>query len=349
MSVRWKKALRAAATVSLGSAGTLSLTATAGAAPGVTAARLAGPNRVATAAAVAQASFPGGSANAVLASGDNFPDALSGAYLAGKLHAPILLTAAGTLSPETAAALSALDVTGVVYLLGGPAAVSSAVETTLQGDGYRVSRLYGANRDVTAADVAEVFPSSNVGSLGSAGPTAIVATGMNFPDALAGSPVAYAESFPILLTVPNALDTATAGALSTLGIKNVLLLGGTAALSAGVASSIQSMGITVTRVAGSDRTGTATGLADLEVSQLGFSAAHANLARGDFYADALAGGAHAGQEKAPVLLTASPGTLGPLATSWLQAHASTLTSIHVFGGTTAVTDSTVSAAQHAAG
>ncbi|MGH9065242.1 MAG: cell wall-binding repeat-containing protein, partial [Acidimicrobiales bacterium] len=134
------------------------MTSVAGATTGVTASRLQGANRYSTAAAMAEATFPKGSNVAVLASGDTFPDALSAAYLAGRMSAPVLLSAKGSLPAETASALSALKV-NQVDIVGGPAAVSAGVEQTLKNDGYMVRRLYGANRDVTAQVVAEAYPS----------------------------------------------------------------------------------------------------------------------------------------------------------------------------------------------
>jgi putative cell wall-binding protein len=327
-------------------AAVLGLAAPAGATSGVTASRLAGSNRYGTAEAIAQASFPQGAPSALLASGTAFPDALAGAYLAGRLKAPILLTDPAQLSAEAASALSALGAQ-TVDVVGGPAAVSANVVSQLQADGYRVARIYGSDRYATAATVAESYPSSTVGSLGGS-PTAIVATGLAFPDALSGSPASYAAAFPVLLTDPSNLSAPTQSALGTLGIKQVLLLGGTAAVSANVANQISQMGITVSRIGGADRTQTATMVADLELGQLGFSASHVNLARGDDFADALSGAPHAGAETAPIVLTENPDGLGGYTTGWLQAHRATVSSIHVFGGPAAVADATVSAARQAA-
>lgn len=347
MSARRTYGRRIAASALLGCAGALVMTSVAGATTGVTASRLQGANRYSTAAAMAEATFPKGSNVAVLASGDTFPDALSAAYLAGRMSAPVLLSAKGSLPAETASALSALKV-NQVDIVGGPAAVSAGVEQTLKNDGYMVRRLYGANRDVTAQVVAEAYPSSTVGSLGSDGPTAVVATDRNFPDALTGSPMAYAAAFPILMTPPTTLSAAAKTALGDLGISHVLVLGGTSAISTAVVNAITAMHITVTRVAGANRTQTATDIANLELGQLHWSGAHVNLARGDNFPDALAGGAHAGTEKEPIVLAATPNVLGSATTAWLKAHSSTLTSIHVFGGTAAISNATEAAALAAA-
>src|SRR5690349_4298663 len=82
------------------------------AAASFTFARLAGPNRFGTAAAIAQASF-GSAATVLIARADLFPDALAGGYLAGSTGtgAPILLTRTDALPSETAAAITALGAT----------------------------------------------------------------------------------------------------------------------------------------------------------------------------------------------------------------------------------------------
>lgn len=338
---------RVLAVAALGAAGTLGLVAPAGAAPGVSATRLAGPDRYATAAAAALAAFPHGSAAAVVVSGQAFPDALSAAYLAGRLRAPILLTAPGALSASTASALAALGVAHV-YVVGGTPAVSAGVQATLESDGYTVARIAGATRDVTAQDVAEVFPGSTVGSLGSGGRTAIVASDTSFPDALAASPIAYAEAYPILLTGQAALSPAASTALATLGITQVLLVGGPAAVSDHVAAQLAALGITVTRLAGADRTQTATAVADFELSRLGWTAGTAELARGDLFPDALAASPLAGQSRSPLLLTENPDRLGPYAQAWLTAHRSALAALRVLGSPAAVSTATVAAALDAA-
>jgi hypothetical protein len=56
------------------------------------------------------------------------------------------------------------------------------------------------------------------------------------------------------------------------------------------------------------------------VERLGFERATVTLARGDAFADALAGAAFAGDAAVPLLLTAGPTTLGPATRSYLQAR-----------------------------
>src|SRR5947208_1169665 len=96
----------ALAATSMGVHGTIAAAST----PSLTLTRWQGPDRSGTAVALAEGAYPSGAVNAVVASGESYPDALSASYLAGYLHAPILLTPARSLSGETAAALRALRV-----------------------------------------------------------------------------------------------------------------------------------------------------------------------------------------------------------------------------------------------
>jgi putative cell wall-binding protein len=325
-------------------------TTLAGATPGVTAIRLAGSTRFATAGVIASAGFSSGTPTVVLASGLNYPDALAASYLGGRLHSPVLLTTTATLDPSTLSSIRSLGGTGV-EIVGGTAAVSQNVTNQLKTDGFIVDRIAGSNRFATASAVGQLGTSPFVGSLGTYGRTAIVASGVNFPDALAGSAMAYSNSFPILLTQVGYLPAVTATALSNLHIAHVLLLGGTSAVSPAVETTLVNDGMTVQRIAGNDRTQTATDIAAVETGQLGFSTTNVDLARGDTYPDALTGGAYSGEAivKSPILLADSPFNLGSYTTAYLKANASTIATIHIFGGTSAITTTTSNAAVVAAG
>jgi putative cell wall-binding protein len=296
--------------------------------------RLAGADRYATAAAIAVDTF-GTSPVAVLTTGERFPDALSGAYVAGLSRAPILLTQQATLPAATAQALETMR-TAHVIIVGGTDAVSEAVEADLQSRRLTTERIAGGDRYSTAAAAGMRAGALGPGSIGGSR-TAIVASGENFPDALAAGPLSYGDRLPILLTPKATLATSTSDALSSLAIEQVLLPGGTAAVSADVQRAIEAMGIAVVRFPGADRTDTAVRLADWSIANAAFSTAHANLARGNDFADALAGGPHAGSDgPAPILLARDPSALGATTRGWFAARASTLTGGHIFGGTAAV-------------
>ncbi|MEY9887724.1 putative cell wall-binding protein [Catenulispora sp. MAP5-51] len=147
--------------------------------------RIGGSDRYQTSLLVSQAQWKDGSANAVvLARGDQAPDALAGVPLAAHVHGPLLLTDPSTLDRATSAEIA--RVTGgpapdkTVYILGGNAAVSPSIESGLRAAGYHVVRYKGDDRYGTARAVASAFGSTS---------HVIVATGEDFPDALAAGPL----------------------------------------------------------------------------------------------------------------------------------------------------------------
>lgn len=237
-----------------------------------------------------------------------------------------------------------------VIVVGGTAAVSEAVVEQMAGMGIEVDRVAGTDRYATARAIAGAAPEEQIGSLDSSiGRTALLASGQGFADALSGGPLAYASAFPLVLTSRDTLSPQAAAAINELDIEQVVILGGTAAVSPAVQAQVTALGVDVRRIAGGDRTATATAIADVAVDELGYSDTHVNLARGDDFADALAGSANAGQELAPILLTLRSNSLGTPTAAWLDEHKATLASIHVYGGAAAVDDATVNAAELAAG
>jgi putative cell wall-binding protein len=342
-------AIAAVATVAT-TAGLLPLAAVnAGAAANFDLTRFAGADRYDTAAKISAGTFTTAT-DVVVTTGENFPDALAGNYLAGNAAAPILLTQKGSVPATTQAEINRLKPQRV-WVLGGTDAVGAAGVPQTSGT---VTRIGGATRYETAAQAGST---GTVGTLGGLA-TAIIATGDKFADALSAGPAAFANHFPLFLTPgapATALNTATKNALTARGIKHVILMGGTNAVSAAVESEIQAMGITTERAAGADRTETARNFAEtILLAKLGFSTSHMNVARGDLFPDALSGGPHAGTEKAPILLTwtstaatADGGsTTGVL--KYASDHKATLTGGHIFGGTDAVS-AAVEAAIEAAG
>jgi putative cell wall-binding protein len=316
--------------------------------------RFAGSNRFDTARLIAASAGFGQVDNVVLATGRNFPDALAGNYLAAAYGSPILLTERTTVPTETVSALSTLKAK-TVTLLGGVAAIDTAVENDLRGRGYTVDRVQGLDRYGTALAVArKAQPLAGVGTTTGGKKTAFLATGQNFADALAAGPVAWAKKLPVFLTTPSSLSTDASTGLKELGIERVVILGGTGAVSTAVENQVKTAlpSATVERVFGIDRTATATQLATWALTNAGFVDTHINLARGDDFADALAGGPHGGRESAPTLLTFSPSALDTTANAnatYLDAHKSTLQTGHIFGGTGAVSDAVATAAAQAAG
>ncbi|GAA1980683.1 cell wall-binding repeat-containing protein [Catenulispora subtropica] len=311
------------------------------AASGIALTRWQGPDRYGTAAALALGAYPGGAANVVVASGQSFPDALSASYLAGYLRAPILLTEGHALPDATAAALRKLGATHV-YLVGGTAAADGAVEAQLRAlpGVTQVTREAGPSRYDTSLAIATAPPASAVGRIDGK-PTALLASGATFPDALAGSAVASGAGLPILLSDPKTLSAQAASAIRRLGITQVLVLGGPAAVSPAVENALRALGVSTQRLAGSDRGSTAAAIASYAVGTAGFDPSRVAFARGDDAGggvDALALGVLAGVHREPLLLTDSPTLAGDATLAWLAAAGGRLTAGDVAGGPGAVSD-----------
>ncbi|HVM51550.1 MAG TPA: cell wall-binding repeat-containing protein, partial [Acidimicrobiales bacterium] len=304
--------------------------------------RLAGATRYGTAAAISAEGAFDGATTAILATGENFPDALAASGLASaNAPAPILLTTTAELSSEALAALDELGVANVT-VVGGTAAVSSSVIDTLEDEGYAVNRVAGVNRYETAAAIANESGAANDFN-GLA--TAVIATGQNFPDALTGGVISYVGGFPLLLT-DSGVPAATESALNGLGIEQVIILGGTAAVSPAVESELESItGNDAIRLAGVNRFGTAVEVAEFGIDEAFIDVSTVLLAAGFNFPDALAGGPLGGELTAPILLM---GSLPQETEDFLVEHGSEITRLIALGGTAAISEADLNAAVEAA-
>lgn len=305
--------------------------------------RWSGDGREDTAALIAAERTHGDTA--LVAVSDNFPDALAGSYLAGALDGPILLTNPDTLSGPTAASLRGF---AKAILLGGPSAVSDAVASQIEGLGLTVERIGGADRDETAAAVAaRGSAGASIGRLDGQ-TTAILARDDDFPDAMVAGALAAGADLPLLLTNPNSLPDVTRSALQQLGVQQVLIAGGTDAVSEDVAADLVGEGYAVRRVQGTSRTQTAALFARIAVEELGFSQESSALARGDSFPDALALAPFAGTVGVPILLTPNSSVLGDEAQEGLASSASCDGPLYLAGGPNALSAQVASAATAAA-
>lgn len=291
--------------------------------------RFAGQDRFDTARLIAADAAFAGADTVVIARADDFADALAGALVAGSDGAPLLLSNTEDLPGPTVQAINRIGPTRAV-ILGGPAAISTAVERRLAAFGSvtTVERIAGADRFETARRIAERVaeipsspsPGENPAGFGQAPDfgggqeprvTAVLATGRNFPDALASGPLSAGGRFPILLTEPDALPPATAEALDSeaLGIEQVLVVGGPGAVSPEVVTAVRGLGLGVERVSGDTRTRTAERVAEFTRTVLyppTYVADTVALANGRNFPDALALGPLAARRGGPLVITNTP-------------------------------------------
>lgn len=265
---------------------------------------LGGSTRYHTAANIARMTNAA-SPTVVLATGRNYPDALSASGLAGALNGVLLLTDT-TLPSVVESAIADLGTTHVV-IVGGPGAVSSAIQTQLEAD-YTVERIGGADRFETAANVAR-----RIVAEGGSEDEVMVANGGNFADAASASAVAYNRRMPILLVRPDVLPPATAEVIDEMAVNQISVIGGPAAVNDDIVSALTERILPggATRVAsGANRYDTSAKLAQWAIGRGWFGMSNTGIATGKNFPDALAGGVMAGSYAGPMLLT-DPTQLSP--------------------------------------
>lgn len=209
-------------------------------------------------------------------------------------------------------------------------------------DGRRtVTRVSGPDRYATAIELARAWDRA---------PVAVIASGANYPDALAAAPVAGVHDAPVLLTPPAQLDPRVGETLARLGTSTVFLMGGTAALSDQVRADLEAAGIAVRRIAGQSRWETAA-LAAREVAArtdvdevLLVEGANVDPSRG--WPDALSAAAYAARRGTPVLLTDSSSLPAETAEELTRLGPDRVIAV---GGTVAVSEAVHARAAHAAG
>jgi subtilisin family serine protease/putative cell wall-binding protein len=285
---------------------------------------IAGSNRYATSVAASVKSFPNGCDTVVIATGENWPDALGGAALAGAVDGPVLLTTPGAMPAAVRAEVDRLGASQA-YILGGTAAVSSAVEgdlATMLGFG-NVMRLEGSNRYATASKIAEEVIAIRGDAYDG---MSFVASGESFADALAAAPISRYKAWPVLLANPNG------DLLMPEEISSAVILGGTKAVSEGFEAALDGLvgDENVIRKGGSDRYATAALVSAWSISK-GMYWEGVGIATGEDFADALSGGAMLGKRRSVMLLT--PGdTLMPITRAPLSVNRRSIQTVHFIGG-----------------
>lgn len=179
--------------------------------------RLGGADRYETSAKIVSEAFAGGAGEAIVVTGQNFPDALTGGSLAVGRDAPVLIV--DHADPVSVRRMDeSLAMLGVerVVIVGGTGVVSAAIESRIAGSGVAVSRIDGADRYAVSEQVAGSFP---------AGTGVIVATGADYPDALAATGLAARRGQPILLTHPACVTPSYAAAIRGLAPASITITG----------------------------------------------------------------------------------------------------------------------------
>lgn len=182
-----------------------------------------------------------------------------------------------------------------------------------------IVRLWGADRYTTnQAAVRSGWASAD---------TVVLVSGEVWPDALSAAPLARAYGAPVVVTRTKSLSASARDEIARLKARNVVIVGGPNSVSLGVQSAVSAMGVSVSRVYGSDRYRTAEAVALQLASFQGgrLSEGSVIVASGESFADALVSSAVAARRGWPILLAHQKG-----------APASTVAAFSAMGGSHAV-------------
>jgi putative cell wall-binding protein len=296
--------------------------------------RVAGPDRAATAAALS-ADVHERTDTVVLARGDAWPDAITGAPLAAALDGPLLLSGTDALGPATSAEIRRLGARRAV-LLGGEAAIGPAVAAELAGMGLAVERVAGDTRFATAAAVARRLRAEGADTSRVSVVRGVAEDpAQGWADAIAASAAGAAAGHPVLLSAGADLPEPTASALRDLVPARALLVGGPAAVPAEVEQAVRGLGVPTLRVAGEDRYATARAVAQLAVDE-GVVVSTAWLATGLRFPDALAAAAAAGSGGVLLLTPGDAGDDTADALSFIGVNRAALREVVLVGGPEAI-------------
>ena len=254
----------------------------------------------------------------VIARGDNYPDALAGAYLAKSLNAPILIWREKAHSDISTYIKKNVKTGSTIYILGGTAVVSDDVKKGLSG--YRFKRLAGADRFETNTKILEQakFKKGEI----------LVCDALTYQNALISS----ATGKPILLVTGNGLRAPQKAFLSKLSKKDIqiTIIGNTKSVSSGIETELKAYASKVTRITGSNPDQISAKVAAAYFSK----PKEVMLAVDNAFPDGLCGSILAIQNKAPLCLVSE----SSYSKTKAYANKFTLDRVTVFGGGSLVTD-----------
>ena len=281
--------------------------------------RVAGKNRVHTAINTSNRFFKK-SKYVIIADSGNYPDALTATVLAHVLDAPILLNNTRYLEDDVAREIVRLGASEVI-IVGGHKSISENVKSQLaKYDANKVQRIWGRDRYVTSSELAY-----EIERLTGKVNKAIIASGENFPDALATAPLGSKEIAPILLVTRNQMDKKVSKALKDLNIKRVYVAGGQNSVSKKLEAQLPQV---IRRFSGQDRYETAILVASYTYPE----SKEVFVASGETFPDALVIGPVCARRKAPILLSKST----PVKSTDDYIEKSKIEYLYIIGGTNTI-------------
>lgn len=288
--------------------------------------RLAGANRYTTAVAISQKGWAT-SGTVILASGEDYADALTSGPLAKKYNAPILLTSKASINADTIAEIGRLKAKHII-IIGKEGAVSLGVATQLTKAGFsNITRIGGVNRYETSTLVAAKLNKPSA---------VVIVPGQDFPDALSVSSIASKLGLSIILSAKSGLSDSAKKYISTNEIKKAYIVGGTAVLSPAIEKQVTGP----VRLAGVNRY--ETNLAILKAFDGEFNYDNVFIATGNNFADALAGAALSSKTSSPMILSGC--MMNTNIANYLASKENLNTKILALGGEAVISNSIIKSA-----
>lgn len=283
----------------------------------------------------------------LVARDDYFTDALAGGPLAGAIYhindsrqAPILLTPPDHLPDEVSGEIGRLGAQ-TVYLLGGPGAVSLEVEQALRDSASveEVIRLWGQSAYGTAqaikTEVDNICDLSEVPRPD----TAVITTGENYPDSLVISGPAASQNMPILLVKPFTSEPQPETQAALSGIENTIIVGGPGAVHPDLEGWLNQNGYNVQkRLWGHSEYDTAIDVVTSGDAIFAFDYGTVLVTRGDYFTDALAGGAYSALLGPFPMVLVRPDSIPESTRLWFENNSQSIYNVFFLGGYGAIAD-----------
>ena len=268
---------------------------------------VAGSDRYGTAIAISKLGYPQGAPALVLATGDDYTEAVCAAPLAAAYKAPILLVPPEGIRADLSTEIERLNPSRI-FLVGvsGSSKVKRQLRDLLGDPG--IASLTGDDRYETAALVAQQVK-AKLGTVSKV----VVAPSDSFAEAIAVAPLAAAKGWPILFgPLEGKIPAATTDAIGELGVASALVVGTKSELSL----------TDVERQVGADSYATAALIARYALTQ-GLSFAHTAIVTGDNFPDGLPAGPYLALDNG-ILLLAKEGRLPPAILAVFNANQSAI-------------------------
>ena len=307
--------------------------------------RVAGANRFEVAANLARKGWDpantktwAGVKHVIVANGENGKEAdpLAAAGLAGAYDCPVLLTGRASLPAATKTIIAEIAKKNPglkVHIIGGTGSVPDARWAqikAIRGVLTAKDRIAGANRYDVSANIANRIVS--VAGAGAIKGVILIAADnpAAFYDALAASPIAYANRMPMLSVQKKSVPPSVAKVLKSVALKGKPRYAASSSTYIGAGSLSGATRLTTS----ASRYTAASQIANKAIAESW--ATHADTGLAAKLPDALTGGAFAGKRSGVMLFTTSSGTIQSVSKAFITARKASITSGWVIGGTGSV-------------